>query len=485
MIRMQQMFGRDDVIACWIDREYINANSGFFKQVVIGRDEYAVVIVNGKVKETITEGKLKGLSGGIINRLANWLGGGEDFQIVWVDAAPRDITMPFKGMSLDRIEINGTCTFRFRIVPEEADKVVRLMRGRWLLTIADVKERLGGELVGSIIAHIVNKHTASEFHENADAVRTLDERFLGALRATWTPFGIELMRLAIGWDKNEYDRAMELSAAEELRQKEADIRFAAQIGDKKREETLRREKERFEHETRIQFEQHGYDYNKLQKEHKFELEKMDAEFRRGMEYADVLEKEKIKTTQLAKEIERMEMQYGLEDKRWEKLLERERKQWKENMEKALDTIKIKEADWIVERTRLTDLVNIWRDMRKTKMEEYERHLQAYMKGLEIEADVRKHEATMAAEAEKSKLETYKEALKEERDYQIKLKAYDVEMVKAARGETPHTLVQGSTQPAVSVVQFTPEERVKKKKKRSEEEDEKEPRRIGGLKGKRS
>ena len=54
---MIRMSAREDVVAQYFARSYITANSGFLKQMVIGPDEAAVLIKNGKVEDVLTQEK--------------------------------------------------------------------------------------------------------------------------------------------------------------------------------------------------------------------------------------------------------------------------------------------------------------------------------------------------------------------------------------------------------------------------------------------
>jgi len=478
MIEMRKIFGRDDIIACWLDRQYIVENSGVFKQVVINPYEYAVIIKDGKIRETVTQEKLRGLSGGLMNRLGNWLGGGENFQLVWIDSAEKDIVLPISGRSSDYIDIGkdefgnvkGKCILRFRIVPDQAEKVPKLMRGRSVLTVADIIDRLGPELTGAIASNFISKYKASEFTENKDVVLKMTDKFIQEIGSVWSDFGIEMISLSIGFGENEYERIMVLAARTELRQKEMDIKFAEQIGNKGREERLKRELESFEHDTKKQFEQHGYDFKKLEMEHRQDLERITDEYDRGKEYSKVLHDEKIKTTHLEKELQRMEMQFGLEDKRWGEELERTKKLREERLQEAFVGIRIKEKDWELTEKKLDASVRARAELVKQDIGKYQA---TELERSKIDAQIKIEEAKARAEEKKYEIETYRQGRKEAEQQELARGELIVRTVEAAKQGTPTTLVQGSSQPIVGL-QISTESPGSKKKKTDEKNEKSDP-----------
>ena len=127
--------GREDVVAQWISKDFIIRYSGFFKEMVIGPGEYAVIIKNGKIVDVVTQEKLKGLSGGFLQVIKNWLGGGEDLQVLIVDVRPKRIAIGFRGFTKDRVEVAGTANILLRISPKHAPNIINLMYGPTKLKI--------------------------------------------------------------------------------------------------------------------------------------------------------------------------------------------------------------------------------------------------------------------------------------------------------------------------------------------------------------
>ena len=127
--------GREDVIAQWISKDFIMRYSGFFKEMVIGPGEYAVVIKNGRIVDVVTQKKLEGLSGGFLQILKNWLGGGEDLQVLIVDVRPKRVEVGFQGYTKDRVEVAGKANLLLRISPKDAVNVIKLMYGPTKLKI--------------------------------------------------------------------------------------------------------------------------------------------------------------------------------------------------------------------------------------------------------------------------------------------------------------------------------------------------------------
>jgi hypothetical protein len=212
----------EEVIAQLVEREQIQ---GFLKQALIGPGEACVLIRNGKLEDVLTQDKIKGLSGGITNWLANRLGGGESLQLLYVSTAPIDLQFAISGiLSKDHEEVSGTCTMRIQANQNDAPKIINLMKGlqevvqtkkglfrtqqislgRILLRSA-VEQKLEKEAISMVFATHISNVDAKDFRGNLNLIKEMETSAEMEMRKTFEMWGLDLLKLYTVWNRGAYD----------------------------------------------------------------------------------------------------------------------------------------------------------------------------------------------------------------------------------------------------------------------------------------
>lgn len=327
--------GREDVIAQWVSKDFIMKYSGFFKEMVIGPGEYAVIIENGKIVDVVTQEKLKGLSGGFLQVIKNKLGGGQDLQVLIVDIRPKRIEVGFEGYTKDRVKVGGKVNALIRISPKEAVNVIKLMYGptklkiphRWFysrkkgikkvmknihkgkadkaieeetdlesqemvleeglwvkeLTVEDVQEKLQEELNAAIQTNVLITHESKDFHEDMSKVIEDSMKVIESLKPLWNGFGIEVITATFSFDKNAYEELQRRAREMELKRMEEDIEFLKEIGDEKRAAELEKEKEKIKYDLELFHRFKDLDSKRVDMGIQYELNKIELEYNFGIE----------------------------------------------------------------------------------------------------------------------------------------------------------------------------------------------------------
>lgn len=286
--------GRGDVIAQYLTRAEIQAHSqGLLQKLVVGPNEAAVFVRNGRVDEVLTQAKVQKLSGGFLNLLANRLGGGDDVRVLFVATSPIELSIPFGGetvrgrppgpserlLTKDGRPAVGALTARLVFDVQNAPKVFNLLqttrssaKGRGdalpanVLTKSDLSERLHDEVVSNVLASFLRERNYADLAGNEAARQELDATMLSYLRKSFETFGITLDQAFARFDPTEFDRLQELAGEKELEERTKDIAFASQLGDERRASDLAKARDQFQAELLIQHEQNAQVLARLQEE---------------------------------------------------------------------------------------------------------------------------------------------------------------------------------------------------------------------------
>ena len=437
--------GRDDVIAQWLSKDFIHKHSGFLKQAVIGPGEYAVVIRNGKIVDIVSQKKLKRM-GGLWQGILRKLGGGEDIQLLVVDTRPKRVSIPFRGWSKDRIRVSGSLDLTLRISPDNIAGIMKIMSGVTILdwkggervvirqlTLSELTEKIRPDVQSVIYTRILSKRSARDFHENTEMILEDLQGVVRSLAFSWGDYGLELVSYTILIGENRYEEVMRKAAETELLEKERDIEFFEMVGEAKRAEELRREKAKFEQETKLLFEEQGFELRKVKLDHEMELKRKEGSFSREEKLAEVEHDELIRGKRVEGQVDRLKLQkdaeiymrsrdLDLEDLGERKRIEREKLEAQHDLEV------------------LSALTEIHKKVKENKVMEFQG---TKLEELKVYADVEKDKARWEAEKEKYSLDTYERAIEKERQYALEREKIEAEKLKAVKTVLPSTYVQGT------------------------------------------
>ena len=267
---------------------------GFYREAIVGPNEAALVIRNGKLEEVVTEVRLG--TSGFRDRLKGLIGRESDAQVIFVDTSPFDLTfflgestrgeqgnfrqeqqstaqrgsnismgaeqtggayaaqglsvqsqldsasVAIEALTSDRQFISAQVRLTMAVGIDDAELVTRLLRGRTALAVADVGALVRDELVSKVLVPMVARSRADELRGNTGLLNEIagaTERELSTAAGIW---GLTLYNFFLNWGVTEQERA-EIEEARKRREEEA-AEFAHQRVIRDRERGLDLERTR-------------------------------------------------------------------------------------------------------------------------------------------------------------------------------------------------------------------------------------------------
>ncbi|HLF06094.1 MAG TPA: zinc ribbon domain-containing protein [Thermoplasmata archaeon] len=424
------MSAREDVVAQYISRSYVTANSGFLKQAVIGPDEAAVFIKDGAIVEVLTAEKAKGLSGGIVNRLASFFGGGEDLAILFIVTSPIDLVMPLGGGAIrqgqvvddavitkDGHRVHGATTLRVSLDPNNAPKVIALMtsmHGRGAALTGQNQKMLGGQQAGTNVAELTRAELLEKFRDeliarvylpqakqftveqvrgNPDFTRDTDAMAVSEMRKTFDMFGVTILQVFTRWDPSEFEKMQMELAQRELENRRREFENAQQMGDQDRAFKLRQGWEQLNQQLTV-----------VQQNNQIVLEKSKLDWDQEVERRKVGQ---TLTLQKQQELQRLEL------------------------EKAED---------VQDDEQMSRMIAQKAKMKDQKVDEFQKtQLESQKVGAQVEIE----KARMQAEAAKYNIDSYERGMDRAFGHSERAAGLNSQMMNAAKANVPQTVVTGS------------------------------------------
>ena len=267
---------------------------GFYREAIVGPNEAALVIRNGKLEEVVTEVRLG--TSGFRDRLKGLMGRDSDAQVIFVDTSPFDLTfflgestrgeqggfrqeqqstvqrgsnitmgaertggaytsqgssvqsqldsasVAIEALTSDRQFVSAQIRLTFAIGIDDAESVARLLRGRMALAVADIGALVRDELISKVLVPMVARNRADELRGNTGLLSEISgatERELSTAAGLW---GLTLHNFFLNWGVTEQERA-EIEEARKRREEET-AEFAHQRVFRERERSLELERTR-------------------------------------------------------------------------------------------------------------------------------------------------------------------------------------------------------------------------------------------------
>lgn len=465
---MYKMTTKADVIAQLVDRK---ALGGPLREAIVRPTEAAVVIRNGKVEDIVGSTKLQGLRGTLASWALSKLGGGEDLQILFVDTSPFDLEFPIgksdgteatvtapsvEATSRDYLPLKGVCTLRLQVAPDEAPKLLELMRrvgkeddkGVTDLATIDVANHIQREFLAQVLQPAVARFDASEIRGNFNVVEQIENSVMSDMRKTLANWGIHPVRVFSVWQENAFDRLMRFKREEAIARETEDVRAEQTLS------ALRR------------------DHNKSM---------LEIEQKWLASFAEAEAQERIETIRVQGRLQRELEQRA---KIWDEDLRQFRTRGDAEIADLRGRMQV-EAE--KERLEMEGVMGAFREVQKAKQERMRLEQEHQVKQMEMQTDIQKalleamkgqgqvdaaialellkqqtlqkmadretEKVAAMAEAEKARahLETYQSAEDRERAHQVAMAEQAAKLMAAAKPEVPQTLVQGTpTTAGVSV-----------------------------------
>ena len=222
------------------------------ERIIVGPDEYAVVIKDGRIEATYTQkqvDELPGFWGRIAERFA---GGAEDIQVMLADTRKHPISIPFSAFTKDRIQVKGAVELFASINVDDVALALRIIRevqgarvndkiGFRQLTVDDVKEVIRSNLNYVIDTESISEKTAAELEKDRRGICLDLISALNSKTPYWANYGLAVNYSTIEFSENRYEELERLDAENKLKIRELDIGYVlseAQSGGRVRAEDL-------------------------------------------------------------------------------------------------------------------------------------------------------------------------------------------------------------------------------------------------------
>ena len=277
-----RVYGKDTVAARLSKADL----PGFFrKKIVVGPNEAAIVVRNGKPEDSLTEQKAK--VAGVFDAFARLFGGGADLDIYFVDLTPFSFSVylgastkqevsttetatatarrsaardaidlitasrragwasgaeaqatvsateasrldvsevSIQAISLDHEVIPAECLFRVAVDIEEAPQFFGLMRGKEAMATWDIAALIRDELVAKVLIPQIAAHRADELRGNRALLTQMEADANQQLLRTFSSCGLSLESFTISWGLTEQEK-LEIARKRGERE-EAALKFA-------------------------------------------------------------------------------------------------------------------------------------------------------------------------------------------------------------------------------------------------------------------
>ena len=222
-----------DTVATLVDANTLN---GLRKTAIVGPFQTAVVVKNGEVTETMTEGRLRTRSFLDVARAA--IGLAPETQVLFADLAPftvstwlEDPSVPrgrtdgdsfgLPALTRDRQLITAQIGLTLLLDPERPELLLRTMSNRESITGNEIGRMLRDEVLSKVLAVEIEQVDASEIRGNPSLRRTIYDQVKSQLDATLRGYGLQLDNFYVAWGLTQ-----EESSAIEARRREEELRRA-------------------------------------------------------------------------------------------------------------------------------------------------------------------------------------------------------------------------------------------------------------------
>ena len=255
----------NNILAKLVDKRDIRGYAT--KDLILDPGEAAVMIVDGRIEDTLTQTRLKKVGGGWKGWMGRKLKVGKDIKLLLVDAKPFTLQLPVRSITSDHIEARGKATVELQLDLNEASKIVGMIREKpvyvtkgllrkrqevsdyvMLLTKEHLQERLGTEIAAKVFATVMGQFAAGQIREAATQGR-LDTAAQIEMRKTLGLWGLSLQNIYVNWDLTDFDRFKAEKASEEM-VLDHKLETAAKVTQAEREQKWKDQQMRLEIEKR-------------------------------------------------------------------------------------------------------------------------------------------------------------------------------------------------------------------------------------------
>ena len=204
-----------DTVAAVLDKK---STAGWSRSVVVGPNEILILLKDGHLQGLFSEGKFATRS--FSDLLRGLVGKGPLIQPVLADTSPATLEFwledpaipidPGSGESFgipaltkDRQVVGGQVTLRVSIDPNAPELLLRMLRGKGMLTTEDLQGQIKRELLGRVLQLELAQYDAADLRGSEQLLRDLVQQSQVQLEGTLKGFGLRLESFDISWALSE------------------------------------------------------------------------------------------------------------------------------------------------------------------------------------------------------------------------------------------------------------------------------------------
>ncbi len=439
------------------------------QDVIVNPGEACVFIKDGKIEDIMTQTRLKNVGGGFTNWLKGKMSVGQSVSLLFIDTTPIDLQFPIAATTKDYADIKGACTVRIQIIPENATKVINMMRRApakadmvpgflWdsvrtgqVLTREVIQARLNEELIATVFTAQIAQYSAPEFRGNVEILRNMENQAQIEMRKSLEMWGLSLLRLFTVWGKTDFDGVMAFQRQYAMQLQSwngvQDLYHTGVLADLRRqqEKAMTEQSDKW---ARVRGEVAGEESVTTQRvisEKDREQIAAESDVKRQTTTATGLEG--IATMRTGEEVKRVDMQHGQD-------MKMKRNELGFQKDKEMTRLDVESREDEQDSVQMKRLLDLKKDMKSHSVDQdIKRHQGIEMESKKLDSmtaielaklEAEKAKALAMAEAEKARysMDTFTKAEDRERSHQYQMTGLSSNMMQASKQGTPTTLVQG-------------------------------------------
>lgn len=427
---------------------------GFLSQdIIIGPNEMAVIVTDGKMAETLTQTKLRKIKGGFTNSVRRLMGKGSETEILFVDLSEKEVFVhfgeeyPVKPYTMDNDLVTGSLSILFRIDQNNTANLYSEVKNRpdLVLTTRDIRALLQREIANRVLLPVL-KETPTDMIGKIDLIRKLEMMMRREVGKRMELFAIEPIQFTTSFEETDVQR-VDL----EIRKKE--IAGRREVGDY--------EKQAIKYDKKAKVDDWAQDRDAERQKAKIHREvDLEREAGRVRDQKDT----EVYQRRVRLEKEKLHDRIDMEETATSGHLKVDRMVTEAGLEKDIKTAKTRrdvgrleleqdreEMDWLIGVKEKKDEFKMKRGEHETEMRVKE-YQGTRLRSEEVVANRDVEISRSDAEKAKHSLETYEKALDRADKRADRDMAHIADIVGAAKQDLPHTYVQGAsqTQPHIDV-----------------------------------
>ena len=255
--------------------------NGFFRNIVVGPNEAAVIIRDGEIETTLT-GTRSNTSGLWDNFKKLW-GRSSDLQVIYVDTAPIDLTfyigkssrqesgteigklsesredayktiedrtrarvdktdLTISALTNDGQHISAEISLTLHVLTNDAQLLTTLLRGGTAIADWDIAALVKDELLAKAFVPVIGQHAGSEIRGNQVLLKQISQSAESLLTDKFELFGLELINMYVNWGLTDEDELVIEEGRREREERGIEFDHTRKIREQERELELDRQR---------------------------------------------------------------------------------------------------------------------------------------------------------------------------------------------------------------------------------------------------